>query len=94
MAVGSAYVLVVVGILWTPAVGPYLRAVDARTADGAPVGSLPYAAACLVVALGVLALVAVRTRRAATPAQSSQSRTAAAVQLCCMLPSGSPVNGS
>ncbi len=30
----------------------------------------------------------------ATAIQSSQSRTLAAVQLCCMLPRGSPVNGS
>ncbi|MDY6995517.1 MAG: hypothetical protein SW019_02905 [Actinomycetota bacterium] len=62
---GPVYLIVLVG-LWLAALPQHVAAVDGITADGTPVGSLPYALAALLAAAGSLAaaLSAARTRSA------------------------------
>ncbi|MBL7486856.1 hypothetical protein I6A60_18080 [Frankia sp. AgB1.9] len=54
---GSLFLVVFV-VLWTTALPAYQSATDGVTADGTPIGSLPYAIGCLVAAAAVLAGVA------------------------------------
>jgi hypothetical protein len=56
---GPTY-LMVLGILWATALPAYFGATDGVTADGTPVGSLPYAAACFIVAMLAVLSVSVR----------------------------------
>ncbi|MDX1511978.1 MAG: hypothetical protein R3249_11565 [Nitriliruptorales bacterium] len=44
-------------VSWAAALPDYVDAVDSITADGTPIGSLPYALACLVVCIALLVLV-------------------------------------
>ena len=62
--VAGTVFLVVFAVLWATALPGYRDAVDGLTPDGAPVGSLPYALACAVVVVVVLAAV---SRRPAPP---------------------------
>ncbi|GAA3947728.1 hypothetical protein [Gordonia caeni] len=57
--------LVVMAVLWIAALPAYFEAVDGVTADGTPIGNLPYVVACFVVAIAVLA---VALKRGATVA--------------------------
>ncbi|MEU7907354.1 hypothetical protein [Actinoplanes sp. NPDC049118] len=59
---GAAFLLVFAG-LWAVALPDYLAATAGRTPSGTPVGSLGYAAACALLATGIL--VAVRRGRTA-----------------------------
>jgi hypothetical protein len=72
---GGLFVVTLVG-LWTVALPRYLGAVDGITEDGTPIGSLPYALACLAVAATLLGLVAVR-RGADQPTPSASTAVAA-----------------
>ncbi|AGB21666.1 hypothetical protein Mycsm_01248 [Mycobacterium sp. JS623] len=62
---GPVYLLVL-AVLWVSAFPQYIRASDGITADGTPIGNLPYATASfLVTALAVYSVsTATRTRRA------------------------------
>ena len=62
---GPVYLLVL-AVLWVSAFPQYIGASDGITADGTPVGNLPYATASFVVAaLAVYSVsTATRTRRA------------------------------
>jgi hypothetical protein len=62
---GSLY-LAALAALWLVALPGYIGAQDGMTSDGTPVGSLPYALACLVAA-GAVVAVASPVRRAAPP---------------------------
>ena len=62
--VAGAVFLVVFAVLWATALPDYRDAAGGLTPDGAPVGSLPYALACAVVVVVVLAAV---SRRPAPP---------------------------
>jgi hypothetical protein len=62
--VAGAVFLGVFAVLWATALPGHADAVDGLTPDGAPVGSLPYAVACAVVVVAVLAAV---SRRPAPP---------------------------
>ena len=57
---GPVY-LVVLGGLWASALPAFFGATEGITADGTPVGNLPYAAACFVIA--ALAVVGVSTMK-------------------------------
>jgi hypothetical protein len=62
--------LVVLGILWATALPAYFGATEGLTADGTPVGNLPYAAACFIVALLAVASVTLTNgARASAPAE-------------------------
>jgi hypothetical protein len=50
--------LVVLGVLWASALPAYFGATTGITADGTPIGNLPYAAACFVIATLAVAAVA------------------------------------
>jgi hypothetical protein len=64
---------VVLAVLWVSAFPEYFGAKDGITADGTPVGNLPYAAACFVVAaLAALGVVRIsRPRHSVEVAQTA-----------------------
>jgi hypothetical protein len=73
----AVYLLVFIG-LWAGALPAYLHARAGHTAAGAPTGSLGYALACLVVCLGLLAVLSAAgaTRPAAlVPGRSADANT-------------------
>lgn len=72
---GGLFVVTLV-VLWMVALPRYLGAVGGITEDGTPIGSLPYALVCLVVAGTLLGLVAVR-RGADQPAVSASTAVVA-----------------
>jgi len=67
-------------VLWLTALPAYFDAKDGITTDVTPVGSLPYVIACLLVAIGVLAVALRRGRRVVDDAPSAVgTRTASDV---------------
>jgi len=75
--VAGVVFLVVFAGLWAWSLPAYLGAVDGRTAAGTPIGSLPYALACWVVAAAALA-VSRRLSPGTSPADVVARRDAAA----------------
>jgi hypothetical protein len=66
--VAATTFLAVLAGLWAGALPDALRARDGWTADGAPVGVLPYVGLCLLIAAGLVVLAGTRAR---TPERST-----------------------
>ena len=83
--VAGAVFVAVFAALWATALPAYTDAVDGRTPDGAPIGSLAYAVACTVVVVAVLAAVARRPAPAGATGSAGDADDAA-------VPVSSPVS--
>jgi hypothetical protein len=73
--VAATTFLAVLVVLWASALPDALGARDGRTADGAPVGDLPYVGLCTLIAAGLIVLAGTRawTHERHTPRAASRA---------------------